>query len=262
MTPPAIADRQFEGVVVGDDLVHERLRLARMARGLTIETMAKRSGVRGEWLRAIDAGRFGDLPAGIYARSAMRAYAAALDFNVDEILRLTASLLPAVEDPIDAMRRLNGIPMAAPSNQPVEKRTQPSTAPDWRVIAASAIDAAAMAFGLVVLVTCTVAMGLPMSVLDHAAAGPLFAVMLLVAALYFVVFGGIVGRTIGEYAVGAGTSAPVHLNLQEVAARNARSHPSRLVLRRTAWPMGRPLDADHLALAARDLSFESEVALE
>ena len=191
-----------------------------MARGLTIETMAKRSGVRAEWLRAIDAGRFGDLPAGIYARAAMRGYAAALDFNVDEILSLTASLLPAVEDPIHAMRRLNGIPMATPSPEPVvEKRTQPSTAPDWRVIAASAIDAAAMAFGLIVLVTCTVAMGLPMNVLDHTAAGPLFAVMLLVAALYFVVFGGIVGRTIGEYAVGAGTSAPARLNLQAVTTR-------------------------------------------
>ena len=205
---------------MGDELVHERLRLARMARGLTIEMMAKRSGVRAEWLRAIDAGRFGDLPAGIYARSAMRGYAAALDLNVDEILHLAASLLPAVEDPIYAMRRLNGIPMAAvPSNGPVFKRPQPSTAPDWRVIAASAIDAAAMAFGLIMLVTCTVAMGLPMNVLDHAAGGPLFAVMLLVAALYFIVFGGIVGRTIGEYAIGAGTSAPARLNLQAVATR-------------------------------------------
>ena len=203
---------------MGDELIHERLRLARMARGLTIESMAKRSGVRAEWLRAIDAGRFSDLPAGIYARSAMRAYAAALNLNVNEILRLSASLLPSVQDPIDAMRRLNGITVYAPCEQPVEKPS--STAPDWRVIAASAIDAAAMAFGLIVLVTCTVAAGLPMSMLDRAAAGPLFSVILLVAVLYFVMFGGIVGTTIGEYMVAGGSSAgPARLNLQAVAMR-------------------------------------------
>ena len=189
-----------------------------MARGITIESMAERSGVRAEWLRAIDAGRFTDLPAGIYARSAMRAYAAALNLNVNEILRLSAALLPSVEDPIDAMRRLNGITMHVPAEPPVEKSA--STLPDWRVMAASAIDAATMAFGLIVLVTCTVAAGLPMSMLDRDAAGPLFSVMLLVAGLYFIVFGGIVGTTIGEYVVGGGTSAgPARLNLQAVATR-------------------------------------------
>jgi len=218
MSPGAVADRQLEGVVVGDELIHERLRLARMARGLTIESMAKRSGVRAEWLRAIDAGRFSDLPAGIYARSAMRAYAAALNLNVNEILRLSAALLPSVEDPLDAMRRLNGITTHAPVEPPVEKSS--STLPDWRVMAASAIDAAAMAFGLIVLVTCTVAAGLPMSMLDRAAAGPLFSVMLLVAVLYFVMFGGVVGTTIGEYVIGGGTSTePSRLNLQALASR-------------------------------------------
>ena len=212
-----VADRQLEGVVVADELVHERLRLTRMSRGLTIESMAQRSGVRVEWLRAIDAGRFSDLPAGIYARSAMRAYAAALNLDVNEILRLSAAMLPAVEDPIDAMRRLNGFAVQAPTEQPVEKRS--STLPDWRVIAASAIDAAAMAFGLIVLVTCTVAMGLPMSTLDGAAAGPLFSVTLLVAMLYFAVFGGIVGATIGEYVIGGMSATPARLNLQAVATR-------------------------------------------
>ena len=204
---------------MGDELIHERLRLARMSRGLTIESMAKRSGVREEWLRAIDAGRFSDLPAGIYARSAMRAYAAALNLNVNEILRLSSPLLPRVEDPIDAMRRLNGFAVPAPpADQPVERPC--AAVPDWRVFAASGIDAAVMAFGLIVLVTCTIAMGLPMSMLDREAAGPLFAVMVLVAALYFTVLGGVIGTTIGEYVIAGGKSAPpARLNLQGVATR-------------------------------------------
>jgi len=218
MPTPSVADRRIEVVVVGDELVHERLRLARLARGLTIESMAKRSGVRAEWLHAIDSGRFSELPAGIYARSAMRAYAAALNLNVNEILRLSAPLLPSVEDPLDAMRRLNGIATAPPAAHPVEK--QSVTAPDWRVIAASAIDAGAMALGLLVLVTCTIGMGLPMSVLDRTAAGPLFAVMFLVAVLYYVVFGGIVGQTVGEYVIAGGASAePARLNLHAVGSR-------------------------------------------
>ena len=203
---------------MGDELIHERLRLARMARGLTIESLAERSGVRAEWLRAIDAGRFSDLPPGIYARSAMRAYAAALNLNVNEILRLSSALLPSVEDPIDAMRRLNGITVHTVTESTVERPS--STVPDWRVIAASAIDAAAMALGLIMLVTCTVAAGLPMSMLDRAAAGPLFSVMLLVAVLYFAIFGGIVGTTIGEYAIDGGLSAePTRLNLRSLATR-------------------------------------------
>src|SRR4051794_34821751 len=218
MATHAVADRRIEVVVVAEELVHERLRLARTTRGLTIESVAKRSGVRAEWLRAIDSGRFNELPAGIYARSAIRAYAAALNLNVNEILQLSAPLLPSVEDPIDVMRRMNGIAPAPPAVHRVEK--QSVTAPDWRVIAASAIDAGAMALGLLVLVTCTVAMGLPMSVLDRAAAGPLFAVMLLVAVFYYVVFGGIVGQTVGEYVIAGGASAePARLNLNAVATR-------------------------------------------
>jgi transcriptional regulator with XRE-family HTH domain len=218
MSPSRVADRQLEGVVVADELVHERLRLARMARGLTIESMARRTGVRAELLHAIDTGRFSDLPAGIYARSAMRAYAAAVNLNVDEILHLSAPLLPTVEDPIDAMRRLNGFAVQDHFEQPVDKPS--SMLPDWRVIAASVIDAGAMAFGLIVLVTCTIAMGLPMTMLDRAAAGPLFSVILLVAVLYYVIFGGIVGATIGEYVIGGGKSAqPARLNLQAIATR-------------------------------------------
>ena len=191
-----------------------------MARGLTIESIEKRSGVRAEWLRAIDSGRFNELPAGIYARSAMRAYASALNLNVNEILRLSAPLLPAVEDPLAAMRRFNGIPAASPApDRPIEKQAA-SSVPDWRLLAASAIDASVMALGLIVLVTCLIAMGLPMSVLDRSAAGPIAAVMLLLTVLYFVVFGGIVGQTVGEFVVSGGQSAqPARLNLNAVTTR-------------------------------------------
>jgi hypothetical protein len=199
--------------------VDEQFRLARTARSESVEAIARRTGIRVEWLQAIDEGRFGDLPAGIYARASVRTYAAALELDVDAILVRCTPLLPVAEDPIQAMRRLNGIgaaPQAHPE-QPIEKG--PSTPLDWRVIVACLIDASTMALALLVLVTCLVAIGLPVTSLDRAAAGPLLAVMLLVAVLYYVVFGGIVGQTLGEYITGSRTSPPEKLNLQAVAAR-------------------------------------------
>ena len=164
--------------------VDEQFRLARTARGESIEAIARRTGLRVEWLQTIDEGRFGDLPAGIYARATVRTYAAA---------------------------------PSSPPEQAIDKAA--AALPDWRVIVASVIDASAMAVALLVLVTCIVGMGLSVTSLDRGAAAPLFAVMLLVAVLYYVVFGGIVGQTVGEYITGSRTSQPEKLNLQAMAAR-------------------------------------------
>ena len=178
--------------------VHEQFRLARTARGESLEAVARRTGIRVEWVQAMDEGRFGNLPTGIYARASVRTYAAALELDVHAILMRCTPLLPVAEDPIQAMRRLNGIaPLPSPQTEHPIDRTA-STLPYYRVIVASVIDASTMAVTLLVLVTCIVAMGLSVTSLDRSAAGPLVAVMLLVAVLYYIVFGGIVVRRLGN----------------------------------------------------------------
>jgi hypothetical protein len=118
------------------------------------------------------------------------------------------------------MRRFNGIPTASPAPDRAVEKQAASSVGDWRTLAASAIDASVMALGLIILVTCLIAMGLPMSVLDRSAAGPIAAVMLFLTALYFVVFGGIVGQTVGEFIVSGGrTCPPARLNLNAVTTR-------------------------------------------
>ena len=99
-----------------------------------------------------------------------------------------------------------------------------------------------MAVTLLVLVTCIVAMGLSVTSLDRSAAGPLVAVMLLVAVLSYIVFGGIVGQTVGEYITGSSTSQPVKLNLGAVAARTraAALRDSYFIERLGEW-VGRSL---------------------
>src|SRR5689334_10435214 len=161
-----------------------------MAAGVSVESLAKRSGMRAEWFYAIDTGRFEDLPAGIYARAAVRAYAMALNLDGEEIVRLGETVLPPAGDPLDAMRRARGMPSiskamakakadAAVANAEVPVARPQSTLPDWRLLAAAAIDASVMAVALLLLVTGTVAIGLPLHTLDRVGAAALFGVMCL-----------------------------------------------------------------------------------
>jgi uncharacterized RDD family membrane protein YckC len=222
---------------VSNQTVQEQLRRARIGRGESLTSIAARSGSRVELLQAIEDGRFQDLPTGLYARAAVRRYAGAVGLDPDEILALCAPLLPAVEDPITALGRLRGVP-APRRRQPENAATKavssirdaasqevrdeaPLEWPSWRMLAASVIDASAVLGMLLAVVTCTVAMGVPMSALGGAAA-PAFALMAFVlGGCYFVVLGGIVGATPGEQTVGlrSETMDQQPLDLRAVAAR-------------------------------------------
>lgn len=221
---------------VFEEAIHERLRRLRIARGESLASFAARHGIRVEFLRAIEEGRFQDLPTGIYARAAVRGYASALGLDPDEILAICGPLLPAVEDPVAAIGRLRGLPAprwrAATRHTGTEYTIQsnrtsdgaPLALPSWRLVAASAIDATAMAAMLLAVVTCTVAMGVPISALGGAA--PAFFMMAFVlGGCYFVVLGGIAGATAGEYLAGVRTQAadPRLLDLRAVAARTRQS---------------------------------------
>ena len=204
--------------------VLERLRQARMSRGETCESLSKRTGVRIDWIRAIEAGQFQELPPGVYGRSAIRAHANALGLDAAEVLAACATLLKPVEDPIVAMRRLNGVATCETPVAALPPERPQGALPDWRLIAASVIDAGAMAFTLLVVITSTVAMGLPISALDRSAGGPIFLVTFVLTACYFVFFGGIVGRTAGECVTGMQTSPqPARLDLRAVAIRTRQS---------------------------------------
>lgn len=220
---------------MSEEAIYQRLRRLRIARGESLSSFAARHGMRVEFLRAIEEGRFQDLPTGIYARAAVRAHATALGLDPDEILATCGPLLPAVEDPIAAIGRLRGLPrrprqMATEAENTMQSHRTGHTSdravlPSWRMAAASAIDAAAMAAMLLAVVTCTVGMGVPVSALGGAAA-PAFCLMAAVlSGCYFILLGGIVGVTAGEYLTGARAQATEQrpLDLRAVAARTRES---------------------------------------
>lgn len=209
----------------------DRLRQARAATGEDLPALGKRIGVRQEHLRAIEAGRFADLPSGIYGRAAVKSFAAALGFDAAAVLAECEALLPAVEEPIAALARLRGCPVRRPDPPPqpvaAEERKPPepeSPLSDWRHLAAAALDACVVVgLLLIVVVSALTAMTVPLDALQRSAA-PFTVMGLLLAAAYFVCFGGVRGATVGARNLGLEPRAPGSaLTLRAVAERAIQS---------------------------------------
>jgi transcriptional regulator with XRE-family HTH domain len=86
------------------------LRRARLARGLTIDDVAAQTRLSPRLVTLVDEGRFDELPAGLYARSAIRAFATATGIDPDAALARLEPFLPRPPDPLMAMRQSLGCP--------------------------------------------------------------------------------------------------------------------------------------------------------
>ena len=205
--------------------ISRQLQQARLAGGQDLAMLARRIGVRQEHLRAIEDGRFADLPAGIYGRAAVRAFANAFGFDGAAVLAECESLLTPLEEPIAGLARARGLraPAAAPSRveESRDDVTGDSAFPGWRHLAAAAIDACVIAALMVILVIAALTMlTAPVSVLRDS--GGAFATMgLLLAAGYFLCFGGVRGATFGERTLSIDPRGPAGpaVTLQMVAER-------------------------------------------
>ena len=104
-----VVRRAADRPIVEDGALRERLRRARAACGEELSALSRRTGIRLHHLHAIEDGRFGDLPPGIYARSAVRGFAEACRLDPDALLAECETLLPRVDDPIGALARKCGV---------------------------------------------------------------------------------------------------------------------------------------------------------
>jgi hypothetical protein len=235
-----------------DDLpVYERLRQARIDRGEDAATISRRIGVGERLVLAIDEGRFGDLPGGIYARTAIRLYARGVGLEPGEVLTACDPFLPCEEDPVSALARLRGIkPARLPTPRPAARQNlapaatletipEPSPFPAWRPLAAVALDGFVVATLLLVAVAGTISMSGTGASFSSAAA-PVFGVLgLLLGSCYFLFFGGIACATAGERLIGmrVGRRSPRHVDPRTVAARAVRcaGRDVRYLVRLGAW---------------------------
>jgi Helix-turn-helix domain len=255
--------------------LHERLRRAREACGEDVSALSRRAGIRAQHLRAIEDGRFGDLPPGIYARSAVRKFADACGLDPVAVLAEIEALLPRVDDPIDALARKCGVPSSSngvrPSDSaagslsrrfagvlrscgslrsasvpsaemnPTDERA--ATEVHCRALAAAAVDAVLVGV-LVIAVAALVALvgRVPLGAL-HESATPFALMGFVLGSTYFVWFGGLCGTTLGDLAVrsplGADARDPVTLRTIAARALSAATEDARAIVRLGAW-MTRP----------------------
>jgi len=182
--------------------LHERLRRARAAGGEDVNALSRRTGIRVHHLRAIEDGRFGELPPGIYARATVRSFAEAVGLDAAAALAECADQLPQANDPIEALQRKAGMP-PAPATPPPARLEDACPAGSWRLCSAAAIDAVFVGTLLLAVIALTAAVGrVPPNALGPAAL-PLAVVGVTLASVYFVWFGGLCRLTLGRAVVHA-----------------------------------------------------------
>ena len=192
---------------------HRRLYHARISRHLTLEQIGIRTALSPTVLRNIDNGRFDLLPSGVYARSYVRTFARAVGLDPDVALAELEHLLPDTPDPIALLHEARGVtPWERASRrlsqwegweafEQVARLELWPGAPTRQRVGAAAIDATLLmlvdAF-LVMLVSWS--SGIGVNVLLHEAGLAIAALCAIPIGLYFLLFGGIAGTTLGQYA--------------------------------------------------------------
>ncbi len=231
-------------------MTYERLRIARESRGWSVEDLARRTGIRPRTIELIDQGAFAELPAGLYCRSSVRSYAAAVGLDAGEIVESILPLLPVPEDPLDGLARLRGharkpdpkpqeraaaVSIAEPAAHAVAVGTVEPRAPRpasgvvrqwWRPLAASAIDGVVLSAIAVALVWLTaIACGTDVASALRLAGPGIAVVFSLIVVLYFVLFGGVGNATLGVSIMRLHTrpSSRTALNPRDVFGRASRS---------------------------------------
>ena len=194
---------------------------ARRARGLSLRNIANTTRLSLRHVKAIDEGRFADLPVGIYARAYVRAVADVVRLDAAELENIL-SLLPPAVDPLPVLKEAG------------ERRHPPNGAFEMaRVCAAASVDSLLLlVINAAVVVVVGAACGLSVGTLLTTAPGPLAVLCGTTWVLYFVLLAGIQGRTAGQYLCGLPYRHPgAPLNLGEILQRAAgawdlRGHPS------------------------------------
>jgi Helix-turn-helix domain len=215
--------------------LHERLRRARSARGEELSALSRRTGIRVQHLRAIEEGRFGELPPGIFARAAVRSFAKAYQFDPAPILAECDALLPKIDDPIGALARKCGVSHAPDATPRVPVPTDGDPHAQWRTLTGAAIDAVLIALLLIVVAVSAALLGrVPIAALG-ASPAPLALVGMVLGMAYFVWFGGLCGRTLGGLALQmpahASDRAPLILRTIATRAILAATDDTRAIVR-------------------------------
>ena len=228
------------------------LRRIRMAKGLSLTEISRRTRIGIGFLRKIEEGNLKGLPPGFYARAFVRVYSEAIGIDADVVLGTLADELPAAQaataphptaQPGSAMQSDSAelIPDARMHllkqildrhntlvNETISRSSiaalGAAVAPSRRFLSA-AIDGLLLAsLYLGVLALTAFSCGVTVPQLISGAGVAVFTVLTLITLLYVVMMGGIAGRTIGSMLLDVPLmehpAAP--LNLRAIMRRSLR----------------------------------------
>ncbi len=163
---------------MADNPLHD----ARVQRGISLASIASTTRLSPLVVSALDSGRFSALPAGIYARSYVRAFAGAVGLDADTVLASLADSLPAAVEL---------------SPEILEQVRPDKTSGAARLVCDVVIDVAFL-FSLSVLIVGVVSeyCGLPSRALLRLAPGPMVGLCAPVWVTYEVLLGRLAGHRI------------------------------------------------------------------
>ena len=183
-----------------------RLRGTRVAAGLELSEVERRTRLSPLVLKWIEEGQFHKLPGGLYARAYLRAYAEAVGL-----------------DPRDVIASLEAhLPRAAELAPAEPARPRPIAPPRVARMAAGVVDGVLLAtLGALVLALTALVGGTPVSTIVSGGGVPLAVVLVLMTVLYFAVFAGVEGRTPGARLLGLpATPSGRPVGLKDIARRS------------------------------------------
>ncbi len=196
------------------------LHQARLNCQLELSELAARTAISPSVLVKIDQGRFAELPAGIYARSYVRSFAA--EVGVDPALAVQGldHVLPVATDPFPVLREI----------------TTPATR-HWSLArwglerwAAVATDAVILLFlDTMLIAVVALCSGIAATVMLSEAAPALAAILAVPVVAYFVLFAGIGGRTPGASLWRVPAPPHTRLTLNLILQRALAAFPGQTV---------------------------------
>jgi hypothetical protein len=190
------------GVLYTDNLLQQ----SRLRRHITIDEVVQRTKIPRIYVEMIDRGRLGELPPGIYGRSYVRAFAAAVGVTPEEAVAYCATQLVDVPDPIPAIREIarerTPPTVAALVGERVREWYAARGSREFRLPGAIYFSAAVDVLFLFMMNAFIVAVAanachVPVSVLLRVAGAAMAVVCGFTAASYFVLLAGIGGQTLG-----------------------------------------------------------------
>ena len=210
--------------------INNFLRQNRLRRAISMDELVRATKVPRAYLDMIDDGRLSELPAGLYGRSYVRAFAAAVGVSAEQALAECSEQLVDVPDPLPAMREIT------------RERTAPTLAAaiaDWvrewyatrdtsrplkfpgTVYVAAGLDALLLfLLNAFIVGVAANACEVPVEALLRLAGGAMGSIGAFTCVMYFALLGGIGGQTLGMRICGTSLAAsPRPLNLRAIGGR-------------------------------------------